>query len=65
MNQRSACEHGTMYQIKNLLGRSNVVMTPKNDMNSCKVFLILVLHSYITVAVIKVVELDKIDNWPL
>ena len=64
MNQKSACEHGTMYQMKNYLGRSNVVMSPKNNMNSCKDFLVLLLHSYITVAAMKVVELDKIDNWP-
>ena len=39
-------------------------MSPKNDMNSCKDFLVLVLHNYITVASMKVIELDKIDDWP-
>ena len=33
-------------------------------MNSCEDLLILILHSYITVVAMKVLGLQKVDNWP-
>jgi L1 cell adhesion molecule like protein len=57
-------EHGTIYQIRNLIGRSNVVTQPKNDMNACEDFLKIVLYSYITVAAMEILEIDEVDEIP-
>ena len=64
VSEKSAAEHGTVYQIRNLIGRSNVVKKPKKDVNACEDFLQLVLYSYITEAVMEVLEMKSTDEWP-
>ena len=64
MSKKSIAEHGTVLQIRNLIGRSNVVGKPKKDMNACKYFLILLLHSYITSAAMNVLEITSLEEWP-
>ena len=51
-----------MYQIRNLVGRSNVVSAPKNDMNACEDFFNMVLHSYVTSAMMKVLDMKEITR---
>lgn len=64
MSKKSAAEHGTAYQLRNLTGRSNVGMKPKNSMNASEDFMLLVLHSYITTAAMEVLEMSEIIEWP-
>ncbi|XP_019861291.1 PREDICTED: uncharacterized protein LOC109589693 [Amphimedon queenslandica] len=64
LSQKSASDHGTMYQIRNLIGRSNVTIKPKHAMNACEDFLILVLRSYITSAAMKVLEITDVNETP-
>ena len=54
MSKKSASEHGTAHQLRNLVGRTNVTTKPKNDMNACEDFMLLLLHSYITTAALEV-----------
>ena len=64
MSKRSAADHGTAYQLSNLIGRSNVVTKPKKNMNACEDFLLLILRSYITAAGMEVLGLKEVDAWP-
>ena len=61
MSPKSGSEHGTAYQIRNLLGRSNVA---KNNMNACEDYMITLLYSYITSAAMEVLGMQSIDEWP-
>ena len=63
-SEKSASEHGTLYQLRNLIGRSNVVTKPKKDMNACEGFFILIWRSYVTTAATKVLGISSIDEWP-
>ncbi len=64
MSKNSSSEHGTMYQIRNLIGRTNVVSQPKRDLNACEDFFGLVLDSYVTSAVMEVLGITSLDEWP-
>ena len=50
----SASDHGTLYQIRNLLHRTNIVNKPANDFNSCDDFFKLVVNCHILAAAMKV-----------
>lgn len=42
---KKASERGTLYQMRHFLGRSNVGVKPKKNMNACEDFVVTVLHS--------------------
>ena len=60
----SSQEGGTLYQLRNLINRRNVVCNPKNDMNSCEDFFELVTTAHIIVAAMKIFGMSKIDDKP-
>ena len=61
--QQSAAEHGTLYQLQNLLGRTNVTK-PKNNFDDCEDFFISVIHSYILVATMLKFKMTSLDETP-
>ena len=63
MSLKSASERGTLYQMRNFLGRSDVTVKPKKNMNACEDFLVTVLHSYITVAAMEVLGISNMEEW--
>ena len=60
----SSQEGGTLYQLRNLINRRNVVSDPKNDMNACEDFFELAAKAHIVLAAIKTFRMKKIDNKP-
>ena len=47
---KSSKEMGTMYQLRNLIGRTAVPSDPEKNMNSCEDFLLLLLHAHVVQA---------------
>ena len=45
-----AAEHGTLYQLRDLVHRTNVVSDPVKDFNACDNFIILVVTCHILTA---------------
>ena len=58
----SAAEHGTLYQLRNLLGRSNVVTDPARDFNACEDFLLVVVSGHIIAAAMKSLGMKTMDD---
>ena len=53
-----------MYQLRNLLGRTNVGIDPSKDFNSCEDFLCVVIKGLIVSAAIETFGLDSVDDCP-
>lgn len=63
-SMKSAGEHGTLYQLRNLLNRSNVVKDPTKDFNACEDFLLLVASSLVTVAAMTLLGMKSLTDRP-
>ena len=61
---QSASEHGTLYQLRNKLNRTNVVKTPKKDVNACEDFLDIVTSGLVVAAVCTTLQLKSVDELP-
>ncbi len=46
-SKKSLADCGTLYQLRNVLGRTNVVQRPLDNFNACDDFFVLVVHAYI------------------
>ena len=55
---KSAMEKGTLYQLKNVIGRSSVPQDPENDMNAAEDFLLLIVHAHVFAAARLLVQKD-------
>ena len=64
LSTKSSAEHGTLYQLRNLLGRSNVVTDPTKDFNACEDFLLVVISGHIIAAAMKALGMKKMDDTP-
>lgn len=60
----SASDHGTLYQIRNLIQRRNVGKKPKKDFNAHDSFFNLVTTSHILAAAMEVLGMDNLDDTP-
>ena len=60
----SASEHGTLYQLRNKLNRTNVVKTPKKDVNACEDFLDIVTSGLVVSAFCTFLNLKTADEVP-
>ena len=49
-NVCSSADIGTMFQLRNLINRRNVVVTPKNDVATCEDFFVSVVEAHIVTA---------------
>ncbi len=54
----SLADRGTMYQLRNLLNRTNIPTNPEKNMKAVEDFLMLLLHSYVIAAAEKLLEYD-------
>ena len=63
-SERSAGDHGTLYQLRNRLNRTNVAKKPKNDMNACEDFIEIVTSGHIVAAALETFQLDSTDDTP-
>lgn len=63
-SRKSAREHGTLYQLRNLLCRTNVVSKPKNDFNACDDFFKLVTTCHILAAALEVLGMNSLPDTP-
>ena len=63
-SKKSAKEHGTMYQLRNLLHRTNVVSKPAKDFNACDDFFNLIVTSHILTASLEVFHMNSLHDTP-
>ena len=61
----SSADHGTLYQLRNRLGCSNVVSDPKKDFNTCEDFLHVVFSGHIIAAAMKALGMKAMDDKPM
>lgn len=54
---KSTGEHGTLYQLRNKLNRTNVVVKPVKDFNACDDFFIQVVSSHIVAAALEILDI--------
>lgn len=60
----SASEHGTLYQLRNKINRTNVVTNPKSNYNACGDFLETVIVAHILSAAMKILGISNLDDQP-
>ena len=63
-SEQSAGEHGTMYQLRNLLNRSNVPKKPKKNFDACDDFLCTLVESLLLVATLEYLQMESLDDDP-
>lgn len=63
-NKKSVAQHGTLYQLRNLLGRTNVVKVPLDDFNACDDFFVLVVKSHIVAAAMQMLGISDVGEIP-
>ena len=56
-------DHGTLYQLRNRLNRTNV-KDPKTDYNACDDFFILVISCHIVAATLAMLRMESVDDTP-
>ena len=61
---RSVGDHGTLYQLRNKLNRTNVVSVPKKDMNACEDFITTVTSGLVVAAALNTFELESVNDCP-
>ena len=61
---KSSAEHGTLYQLRNAINRTNVVSDPLKDFNACDDFFVLVVQSHIIVAAMQLLGMSTMDEMP-
>jgi hypothetical protein len=60
----SSVEHGTMYQLRNLIGRSNVSANPIHKYNECDEFFKLVTSCHILAAALEAFQMKSLSDVP-
>ena len=60
----SSQDQGTLYHIRNLINRRNVVNDPKSNIAACEEFFLLVVEAYILLAAMEVFEMSTLDSTP-
>ena len=55
---------GTLYQLRNLINRRNVVSDPSDDVNACEDFLELIVIAHILCAIMAVLGMETLDDNP-
>ena len=61
---KSPSEHGTLYQLRNVINRRNVVKKPIDNFNACDDFFMTVVISHILVVAIKYLKLKSLLEIP-
>ena len=55
---------GTLYQLRNLINRQNVISSPEKDVNSCEVFLTLIVKAHVVTAAMEVLGMSDLNDQP-
>ncbi len=65
MSTDSASDHGSLYQLRNILGRTNVGKDPTKDFNSCDDFFLTVTSGHVIAAFYEVIpqHFDPSCDW--
>ena len=63
-NASSSQDHGTLYQLKNLIDRRNVKTHPKEDFRACDNFFVLVVRGHVLAAAKQVLEINTLSDIP-
>ena len=58
----SSQDGGTIYQLRNLINRRNVVTDPKMDMNACEDFFELITNAHILAAAMQKFGMSKLTD---
>jgi len=61
---KSSNEHGTLYQLRNLIERRNVVTTVSKDYHAVSAFFDLAVECHVVAAAMQVLEMEDIDAKP-
>ena len=61
---KSASQHGTLHQFRNLIGRTNVKKDPSKDFNACEDFFTTVVQSLILCVCMQEFEMHSIKECP-
>lgn len=61
---KSTAEKGTLYQLRNLLNRTNVLVDPSKDFNACDDFFQQIICSHIVAAALEKLKMNSIDDTP-
>ena len=64
-SDKSSREHGTLYQLRNVLNRSNVVKDPMKNFNACDDFFVLAVESHIIAAALNIFGMTSMEDLPL
>ena len=62
-SSKSSAEHGTLYQLRNAISRTNVVKALLDNFNACDDFFVLVIKCHIHSAV-KMMKMNSLDDVP-
>ena len=60
----SSQDGGTLYQLRNLINRKNVVSDPKKDMNACEDFFQLITNAHILAAAMQKFDMRDLTDRP-
>ncbi len=60
----SGADHGTLYQLRNLIGRSNVSGDPTKKYNECDDFFKLIVKCHILVAALQHLNMKSLSDVP-
>ena len=60
MSTEAVSDHGSLYQLRNILGQTNVGKDPTNDFNACDDFFLAVISGHI-IAVFHELKLANFD----
>ena len=60
----SAREHSTLYQLRNLINRKNVINKPKSNFNACDDFFEVIITAHILAAAIEVLGMKSLGDTP-
>ena len=62
--EQSEGEHGTLYQLKNLINYKNVPKNPKSNFNAVDDFLEIVITAYVIQGALHLLHMSSIDSEP-
>lgn len=61
---KSSAEHGTLYQLRNAINRTNVVKVPLDNFNACEDFFVLAIKCHILSAAMKMMSMKSLEDMP-
>ena len=64
-NCSSGADGGTLYQLRNLILRRNVVNDPNRNMNACEDFFTFVFEAHIVAATMSAFDMSATDDTPI